>query len=70
MAKEIVDVRKAILNDNANVSIRFEDICEWAGTIYKVDMSKKVQISVLKRKIEESGNKIFERLHIFVKRFI
>ena len=40
----------------------FSDIYEWAGTNRKVDMSKKGTKFCPKDKIEERGNKIFERL--------
>lgn len=40
----------------------FSDIYEWAGTNWKVDMSKKGTKFCPKDKIEERGNKIFERL--------
>lgn len=40
----------------------FSDIYEWAGKIRTVDMSKKGTNFCDKNKIEERGNKIFERL--------
>lgn len=40
----------------------FSDIYEWAGKVRNVDMSKKGTIFCDKNKIEERGNKIFERL--------
>lgn len=40
----------------------FEDIYEWAGKVRNVDMSKKGTNFCPKEKIEECGNKIFDRL--------
>ena len=41
----------------------FNDIYDWAGTIRKVDMSKKGTKFCPVQKIEEKGNNIFDQLH-------